>query len=81
MKAAPETRSNSVSSRIPALTHDLPNAALLASGLSALADRIEGGAEPNPTALLGIRNTEFSQKMRLHYRAEWIRLFPDGPDA
>lgn len=48
---------------------DRRNAGLLASRLSALANRVEYGDCPNPTALLCIRNAKLSAGARLQYRA------------
>ena len=48
---------------------------MLASRLTVLASRVESGENPNPTALLCIRNTRLSEKTRLMYRAEWVSRF------
>lgn len=47
-------------------------AQLMVQRLVALAQCIDRGASPNPTALLCIRNTKLSENARLRYRANWV---------
>ncbi len=60
--------------RVPDLksTSEADRAQLMVERLVALAQRIEHGASPNPTALLCIRNTKLSRNARLRYRANWV---------